>query len=78
MRTGYGQWEETVVDTIDTRSVIMIARDKKDYIEHWSEHIQELRRLQLTPDCELGAEVMRAVDKVQDLMYRVADDKYGK
>lgn len=51
---------------------------KKKYIEEWNEYIGILYLLAFTPDEELRREVKQTVEKLKDLMKKVADDKFGK
>jgi hypothetical protein len=56
----------------------METKSKKRYIEEWDSYIKALYTLAFTPSEELSMEVKQTVDKLKNLVKKVADDKFDK
>jgi len=51
------------------------TRSKKKYIEAWNSHISSMYLLCWVHDKELSKEVNETLDKLKELVVKVADDK---
>lgn len=52
-----------------------ITTDKREYVEHWFEHIHELYALGTCNDDKLSAEVFAHIKALEALVHKVADTK---
>ena len=48
---------------------------KKEYIKAWENHLDAFHTLRLTPSEELSKEVNDTINKLSNLIKKVADDK---
>ena len=50
-------------------------KTKQEYIDAWRSHVDVLKILCWTPSNELSKEVTETIDKMNELVEKVADDK---
>ncbi len=48
---------------------------KQEYIEAWNDHISSIGLLAFTPSRELSQEVSATIEKLKELVVKVAEDK---
>ncbi len=53
----------------------METKTKQEYIDAWNSHIDICGTLTWTPSEELSQEVKTTIDKLKELVVRVAEDK---
>jgi hypothetical protein len=58
--------------------MMRVTKSKKKYTEEWGYYISPLYALTFTPNEKLGLEVKQTLDKLKDLMKKVAEDKFRK
>ena len=49
--------------------------DKSEYVSRWENHIRECVHIAWTNDAELSKEVRETIDRLVELMKKVADTK---